>query len=421
MKHTNTQFILFGVTILATTLLFGRSAQLIQFFASNYLATLVIAIISAIYLWISRPAYIRFGPDKIENIPNGKLLARAHRSRKAGKLPPSYPTGWFKIASSSDITVGGTMYIEFFGEHLVLFRGENGKVGLLDAYCPHLGANLAVEGKVEGNCIECPFHGWQFNQEGKCTHIPYTDKVPEMAKTRSWPVVEVNEMIIMYFDALHRMDEITWHPPEVPEIQSDQFAFHGKFENYVEAHIQEIPENGSDVAHLGVLHVPFALRVMPFITHLWTAEWTASEDQDTLHIANIKLTQTLLFLGKPIPFTSVETRIRQIGPGLVYLEIFSKFAKFVVIETVTPMEPLFQKVTHQIYGPKSLFCRFLAKIILASFSEQFNRDVVIWNNKAYIHKPIIVKNDGNILGFRRWYAKFYPPQDQLPEKKDMSW
>ena len=33
-------------------------------------------------------------------------------------------------------------------------------------------------GHVRGNCIECPFHGWQFDGEtGKCTKIPYAAKV----------------------------------------------------------------------------------------------------------------------------------------------------------------------------------------------------------------------------------------------------
>ena len=49
---------------------------------------------------------------------------------------------------------------------------------IVDAYCPHLGANLGVGGRVHGNCIECPFHGWQFDGEtGQCTSIPYADKV----------------------------------------------------------------------------------------------------------------------------------------------------------------------------------------------------------------------------------------------------
>ncbi len=55
----------------------------------------------------------------------------------------------------------------------------------------------------------------------------------------------------MWFDALGRLDNIPWRLPDLTEVNDGNFVFHGSFENYVEAHIQEIPENGSDVAHLG--------------------------------------------------------------------------------------------------------------------------------------------------------------------------
>lgn len=65
----------------------------------------------------------------------------------------------------------------FSGQQVAVFRGQDGKAYVVDAYCPHLGANLAVGGRVVGGCIECPFHGWQFRgQDGKCVKIPYADK-----------------------------------------------------------------------------------------------------------------------------------------------------------------------------------------------------------------------------------------------------
>ena len=58
-----------------------------------------------------------------------------------------------------------------------MFRDTNGHVHALDAFCPHLGANLAVGGKVKGSCLECPFHAWRFNgDDGKCVNIPGAKK-----------------------------------------------------------------------------------------------------------------------------------------------------------------------------------------------------------------------------------------------------
>ena len=49
---------------------------------------------------------------------------------------------------------------------------------VLDAYCPHLGANLAVGGHVVKDDIQCPFHLWTFSgTDGKCVSVPYAEKV----------------------------------------------------------------------------------------------------------------------------------------------------------------------------------------------------------------------------------------------------
>lgn len=62
------------------------------------------------------------------------------------------------------------------GEHFAVFRGEDGRINVLDAMCPHLGANIAIGGVVSGDCIQCPFHGWVFSgSTGKCVRIPYSD------------------------------------------------------------------------------------------------------------------------------------------------------------------------------------------------------------------------------------------------------
>ena len=58
-----------------------------------------------------------------------------------------------------------------------MYRSKSGKAYVLDAYCPHMGSNLAVGGIVKDECLQCPFHGWVFEGiEGKCVDIPYSDK-----------------------------------------------------------------------------------------------------------------------------------------------------------------------------------------------------------------------------------------------------
>lgn len=110
----------------------------------------------------------------------------------------SYPDGWFRVAYSHELPVGGVQPIEALGKDLVAFRGEDGRVRVLDAHCPHLGAHLGVGGTVVGNVIACPFHDWRFDGEGTCVDIPYSDRVPKKARVGAWDVQEQNGIVFVW-------------------------------------------------------------------------------------------------------------------------------------------------------------------------------------------------------------------------------
>lgn len=67
--------------------------------------------------------------------------------------PATYPNGWYKIAESSEVPVGKVIEAQALGKVFAVFRGEDQKVAILDAYCVHLGANMAIGGRVVGNCL----------------------------------------------------------------------------------------------------------------------------------------------------------------------------------------------------------------------------------------------------------------------------
>ena len=124
--------------------------------------------------------------------------ADVRRRRRTGELPPVYPNGWYVVALSNDLPVGGVKQVTCVGRELAVFRGEDGVAAVLDAYCPHLGANLAAGGTVEGNSLACPFHGWQFNKEGVCVKIPYCDHIPAGASVKKYTVLERNQQVMMW-------------------------------------------------------------------------------------------------------------------------------------------------------------------------------------------------------------------------------
>jgi phenylpropionate dioxygenase-like ring-hydroxylating dioxygenase large terminal subunit len=94
---------------------------------------------------------------------------------------------------------------------LVLFRGQDGQVSVLDAYCPHMGAHLA-EGHVDGEGLRCMFHGWKFGGDGACVDVPCL-KRSHSARVRAWPVIEHYGLIWVYTGEVAACP-----PPEVPEL-----------------------------------------------------------------------------------------------------------------------------------------------------------------------------------------------------------
>lgn len=91
------------------------------------------------------------------------IINEVRRRKKVGELPPAYPNGWFGLIRSEELAVGASTSVNALGENFALFRDEEGTVHILDAYCAHLGANLAIGGKV---------HNIQFVNLCMATSIP---------------------------------------------------------------------------------------------------------------------------------------------------------------------------------------------------------------------------------------------------------
>lgn len=140
--------------------------------------------------------------------------------------------------------------VRLLGENFVLFRDEQGQLGLLDRDCPHRGADLAF-GRLEDGGLRCAFHGWLFDTKGDCLQTPAEPKGSKLCnhiKQRSYPVVERSGIIFAYLGE----DQ----PPPFPAFDCFQapdthvFAFKGLMEcNWLQA-----LEVGIDPAHASFLH-----------------------------------------------------------------------------------------------------------------------------------------------------------------------
>ncbi|XP_069980673.1 cholesterol 7-desaturase nvd [Penaeus vannamei] len=349
--------------------------------------------------------------------PIAERIREIQRLRKIGQLPPVYPNGWFAVTESRKVKVEQVIQVQVFGETLAVFRSKDGTAHVTDAYCPHMGANMAVGGVVKGDCLECPFHGWLFRgSDGSCAHIPYSSKaVPKTANVKRWESREVNGRIYVWYDAEGRPPQ--WHIPEIGHVTRGEWSYRGRTYHEVLAHIQEIPENGADMAHLGHLHVPNIFKgndlrdafannqVMDLAEHAWNGEWRARQSPES-HMAELVMTHSLSFVGGKFKLFKMTVRAEQIGPGIVHLHFDTGLGAGILIQTVTPIEPLRQKIVHEFYTSSTFFAPY-AKLVLLCEAYHVERDIMIWNSKVYQSQPLLVAEDRQILKFRRWYNQFY--------------
>lgn len=175
----------------------------------------------------------------------------------------AFPRGWFVVADSAQIT-RKPCNARYFGQEVVIFRGESGRVAMLEAYCPHMGTHLGrnstshivTSGRhVDGEGIRCPFHGWRFGADGRCDDIPYFDgPIPPAARVRSWTVEERYGIVFCWNDPEGAAPDFAL--PEFPEWDDPAWLRWKGLDHLADlpCHPIEIFDNNSDYAHLLHLH-----------------------------------------------------------------------------------------------------------------------------------------------------------------------
>ncbi|XP_011297012.1 cholesterol desaturase daf-36-like [Fopius arisanus] len=221
------------------------------------------------------------------------------------------------------------------------------------------------------------------------------------------------------------MEEPNWYPEPIPQIANRSYWCQGRNEYIICSHIQEVPENGSDMAHLDYLHTPGML--FPGLSkHTWTdTNWQprpthlAEGSPARPFHASLTLTHALKLFGK---FTILKVRVtaEQLGPAYVELTVNTSVGQMFIIETVTPIEPYVLRITHSLYSAPHH--GLYGKIIFLGQCFMFERDITVWNHKEFIKNAILLPEDKRVKAFRQWYKQFYSPNSPTYQSiKSLEW
>ena len=315
----------------------------------------------------------------------------ALREEEDDKLP--LPNGWFAVAWSKELGEGDVKPVQYFGEELVLFRTRTGQARVVDAFCPHLGAHLGHGGRVIGETIRCPFHGWQYDgQSGACTTIPYCERIPAKARVRAWDVLERNGMIFAWYHAEQKPPE--WDMPLMPEIGHADWSEPRTFELVLPAHVQDTHENNNDPVHFQFVHrsaetPPSSIEYSADGRHYRIVSDFVAQGAWAAYLEKSKLVRDSWGLGL--------TAVRTEGiPG----------AGLLMYSSTTPIDEKHVHSRWLLTATKNIV-DFFGEEFMTGLTQGVQQDIPIWTNKVHRARPVLCEADNYLAEFRKWARQFY--------------
>lgn len=319
----------------------------------------------------------------------------------------TFPRGWFMVAEASKI--GKAPYsVRFFGQDMVIYRGESGQLHMVSAYCPHMNTHIgksstsfmAQQGKqIEGESIHCPYHGWRFGPDGVCNKIPYSDKIPPLAKLKSFKVVERYGVVFHWHDP--EGGEPDYDLPAIPEWDDPHYV---KWDidhlGSMNLHPIEVVDNIGDIQHLAPVHATTKFYYFETILHG--------------HVAQQLLGGRHELLGANAGMSEFNTYYT--GPGILLSRYVANNANdSIMFICHTPIDDGSVFVWHAVLSKPSDRNPTEEDIATAKAQQQmscdaFAQDFEIWSNKMPCFRPMQMPGDGNFLKVRTWYRQFYNPR-----------
>jgi phenylpropionate dioxygenase-like ring-hydroxylating dioxygenase large terminal subunit len=322
------------------------------------------------------------------------VSAHPASARAGSRYPfPATPDGWYSVGRADAWAPGSVRPLRYFGRELVGFRGEDGRARVFDAHCPHLGAHLGHGGRVCGEGIVCPFHGWRFDGEGQLAEVPGLGRRPPGVRARAWPVTERNGFVFVWY---HAKDE----PPSYPMIgyREDEARWtEWRSSPYtVRVHVQDLTENILDRAHFLAVHD------------------MATPDRQEFEVrfegTSLVVDQTMKVTAVSERGVHVRSRTTTCGPGVAAVEVKQGALDMLTYITQTPIDDELTEVGLHFSMqrlPDADATRAVSELNDRITNAQFAQDVPIWENKIYRERPALTEIDGPVAQYRRWFRQFY--------------
>jgi nitrite reductase/ring-hydroxylating ferredoxin subunit len=324
-------------------------------------------------------------------------------------LPP-FPNGWYALALSRELRRGDVRPMTFAGREIVLFRTASGAAAALDAYCPHLGAHMGYGGRVCGESLRCPFHGFRFDAAGACTGTSYGGPVPPLARAQAVVLEETHGLILAWHDGEGRSPG--W---QVPSLRTAGWSDWRIRSWTIRGHPQETTENSVDFGHFTQVHAYGAVEVLkeveidgPSLTGTYAMTRPAGRfsrpirTEFDVHVHGLGYSQVDI----RVPSYGVHARLLVLATPIdgrrITLRLGLSLREDTEVRRIHPLLAL---------APRPLVNAVIGRATLSGAVHDVEQDFVIWRHKRYVQPPILAQGDGPVGRYRRWARQFYPAHD----------
>jgi len=185
------------------------------------------------------------------------MVSNADKHKRGARIPnrmleQNYPFNLWWVAARSDEIGRTPLARELLDTNVVMYRKESGEVVAMEDRCPHRWAPLSM-GRLEGDAIQCPYHGFEFGPSGECIKVPSQEHIPKTLCVRSFPVLQTGPVIWIYLGDQDDMDEA---PPPIDlswtEDESKWSMIDGQLT--MDINYMLLRENVLDATHFAFLH-----------------------------------------------------------------------------------------------------------------------------------------------------------------------
>ena len=156
---------------------------------------------------------------------------------------------WY-VAAWSDEVEDQLFARKILGEHVLLYRQDNGVAVALSDRCPHRFVALHL-GKRHGDVVECAYHGLRFDSSGACVLNPNSDVIPKAARLRKYPLVERYSILWIWLGDVEAADDSL-----IPDFTCMTDGHHATVHGYIHgaSSYMLMLDNILDLSHTNYLH-----------------------------------------------------------------------------------------------------------------------------------------------------------------------